>query len=156
MKTKLILLAGIAFMFATSMQAQGKIKPRDLEGIWMMKLDLDEDDLLRLADQEDNAFVKAVMRGVSGFIDGIMDEIEIQFEFLPKNELRVLSYAFGEEDEEYSTWEIDSNGDLIIGETDKISSGEDTVWRLEDGILVAYNKKERDTLNGNLFLVKIK
>ena len=82
-----------------------------------------------------------------------MDEIDIRFEFKSNNRLKVTVNAFGEEEVEYSTWKINSKGQLIIEEVDSFDSEED-YWLFEGDILVAYDDDD-DEPSENVYLVNM-
>ena len=157
MKKITTILLMLTLLFGASANAQSKVKEKDLDGVWMLKIEIDEDNWKREIEDEDNAVARAVIRGVSGLLDGILDEIDVRFEFLKDNEVRVFTELFGEEEVEYTDWNINSRGELEIGDTDHWDDADDTVWLMEDGILVAYDrdsnyKKDDDA---RVYLVRI-
>lgn len=157
MKTLFLTAATVLFTtFSFSTHAQ-KLKEKQLMGVWMMKIEINEETWEKEAQDEENALARAFVKGISGFVDGVLEEIDLKFEFLPDNEAKVSVTVLGEQEIEYTDWFINSNGELEIGDTDLYDSDSETVWRMEDGILVAYDKDgsysaDDDTL---VYMVKL-
>jgi hypothetical protein len=61
--------------------------------------------------------------------------------------LKVSVDAFGDEEIEYAKWEINSDGELKLGDTDKFQSDDDTVWLIKGRRLVAFEYNERGKLH---------
>ncbi len=147
MKTPL--LVALLFLFAgvTVANAQTRVHYKDLSGTWKLEIKIDEDDL------EENS---AWDRIVSKTVDGVLDEINIYFEFKRENELRVVVDAFGEKEVEYSEWRID-DGALYFGDGDNFDM-DDSIWMFDGGNLTAYNEDRRGRLvkdNQNVFLHRV-
>ncbi|MEP4134642.1 MAG: hypothetical protein ABJL71_08455, partial [Cyclobacteriaceae bacterium] len=70
-----------------------------------------------------------------GFVDDILEEIDIYLEFKKGGEVEVLVDAFGETETEYTKWTIDNKGRLYIEDTEHFSSDHD-YWMMKDGILI--------------------
>lgn len=136
-------LTMLSLIVVTTAHAQSKIKEKDIYGTWMLRIEINEDTWKQELEEEDNAVARAIIRGVSGFVDGILDEIDVRFEFLKDNEVRISTEVFGEEDMDYSDWYINSRGELEIGDTEHWDDNDDTVWLMEDGLLVAYDRDGR-------------
>lgn len=150
-------LLALTLLMSIGANAQSKVKEKDLDGVWMLKIEIDEENWKREIEDEDNAIARAVIRGVSGLVDGILDEIDVRFEFLKNNEVRIFTEVFGEEEVEYTDWNINSRGELEIGDTDHFDNADDTVWMMEDGILVAYDRdgKYKKDDDARVYLVRI-
>lgn len=127
--TKTLPLLLLLACLATSATAQSRVHEKDLAGAWKMVFQLDHE-----IDEADGAFARIALKAVSG----IMDEIDIRFEFLSEHRLKVTSRALGEDqDVEYSTWRINDRGQLELGDTEHMSTDDD-VWMFEHGVLVPY------------------
>lgn len=127
MKRVLILLALIGTV-ASSVTAQDRVHEKDLVGTsWEMVFDLEE--------EGDNLFERMALSAVSG----ILDEVHVRFDFEDDGELYVFADAFDVDvDEEDETkWHINKRGQLILGDTEHFEA-DDTVFMLEDGLLVPY------------------
>jgi hypothetical protein len=154
---KKLLIAIALIMVFTAADAQTKINEKALIGVWQLKFDVTEDDIKEAAEDEDNLLAKALIKGVASFVGGILEEIDIKFEFQPRNRVLVMVNAFDEtNDDEYTTWEITKDGYLIIGDTKNFQSDNDNLWKLEDGILIQVENNKSYNDDKNVFMVKIK
>lgn len=137
MKTKITTSILSMFITCSIVLGQKTVKEKDILGNW--KLVIEVDDVLNEAkeslDQDDEFLGKIILSSVSGFVETILDEIEIYLEFKKGGELIINIGAFGEEGEEYSSWSIDKNGRVVISDTEKIQT-DNNFWILKDGILV--------------------
>ena len=107
-RMKIPILVICLFMFGSlsTVQAQSRVKERNLRGTWKLEIELDKD-----ADT-------AMGRIVENAVDGLLDEIDIYMDFRKNNELVVTVNAFGEKEVEYSEWYINDAGELHIGDSD--------------------------------------
>ncbi|MDA1027796.1 MAG: hypothetical protein O3B41_01905 [Bacteroidetes bacterium] len=129
MKSAILSLLLLATLASTA-TAQKKINPKDLEGTtWEMVFDLKK--------EANNAIERIALSAVGGF----MEEIDIRFDFRKDGALRVRVDAFGEKDDEvdYSTWEVNSKGQLRMGKTETFGS-EDTLFMRDGDRLMAYER----------------
>jgi hypothetical protein len=76
------------------------------------------------------------------FVEGILNNIDIYFDFQPNGKLAVKVDAFGEKEMEYSQWHIDNNGKLYIEDTEHFSSDDNDYWMLDDGILITSDNED--------------
>ncbi len=145
MKRVLCSLLLVLFVAAPPALAQSRVKAKDLTGTWKLVIDLE-------VDREESE--SALERIALNFADGIMDEIDIHFEFRDDQEVKVLVNAFGEDDVEYSSWEINDRGQLMIGESDHFDS--DGVWMWDGDVIRAYDKSgNRLEAKENVYLKRI-
>lgn len=152
---KLILIAMV--MCLPFLSTAQKLKEKDLIGTtW--KLVIDIEDVLAEAEEEmeeeDNILGEVILRGVSGLVEGIIDNIDIFFEFRDDNELKIYIEAFGSDDVEYTDWYINRHGELVIEDNDHIKTDGDSYWFLEDGLLV-HEDTDRDRDDPKVFLSRI-
>lgn len=136
------LVALVLIVGNVEVQAQTKVNADDLDGVWRLVVDLEE--------QGENAFERIVLNSV----EGILDEIKVSFHFRRDHTLRITTYAFGEKDVEYSEWQINDEGELLIGDTDKLQQHDATVWRFDQGRLYAYDA-DNDFERGELYLERL-
>ena len=129
MKNFLALLFLSAIVASTAV-AQQRVHPKDLEGsTWQLVFDLEK--------EADNAFERIALKAVTGF----MDEIDIQFDFRKDRALRVRVNAFNvENDEEYSNWAINDEGQLSLGDTDSFGA-EYAVFMRDGDLLIPFEYK---------------
>ena len=133
MKRALFLFALIGIL-VSSVSAQDRLREKDLEDTsWKLVIDLD-------SKKGDNVFERMALAAAGSF----MDEIDIQFDFFEDGDLRVSVVAFGnvDDEDEWTNWEINDDGNLLIGDGDHFDIDDDTVFRLVDGDLIAYEKEK--------------
>lgn len=149
---KYLFTALLLVAFGTSsVQAQSRVHAEDLIGTtWKLNLNVDLEEQKKDAE---GLFARAIL----GAVDGFMGGIDIRFELLDDGEMRILTEVMDESDVEYSTWSVDDEGRLLLGESDKFSSDDDTVWLMDNGRFIAYNLDgDRLTRNDELSLEQIK
>ncbi len=151
--TKYFLIAALMVM-GVATQAQQKVNEDDLVGNWKLVIDIEEE-LEREADEEDNPFARMMIRGVSGLVEGILDNIDIYFDFQRDGEVKILVEAFDENEVDYAKWYINRNGELIIEDldNDKIQFDDDDVWMMDGKFLVSI--EEDGTIQENVYMTKI-
>ena len=138
MKTKFnITIIAILFLFSFDSIAQERVKEKDLIGNWKLVIEVDEafDDAKEELDNEESVLGRMILSSVSGFVDEILEEIDIYLEFKKGGEVEILVDAFGETETEYTKWTIDSKGRLYIEDSEHFSSDHD-YWMMKDGILI--------------------
>ena len=138
----IVLLFGFIATFA---QAQSRVKSKDLSGTWKMVFDVEK--------EGDSAAERVILNAVGGFLD----EIDIYFEFLPDNELKVRVDAFGDEEIEYSEWHITKAGELSLGESEHFED-DDSVWMFRGKRLVSYEYEDgrRVKEKENVYLERVR
>lgn len=143
MKPLIILL--ISFIAIHSVDAQSKVKPRDLEGTWKMVIDIDQERILAEMEEDgdDGVWDHLIAKSVSGFVEGIVDMIEIEFRFLDNHKVEIITDVPMDDDNEvdYTTWEIDRHGALFIGDNDQIeiNGDNDHIWLRKGDRLILYD-----------------
>ena len=148
--TLTLLMTAIAF----GATAQQKIKYSDLEGKrWKLEIDI-TDEIEEELDDADSFLERLIIKGVSGFVGNLLDNIDIYFEFEKDNDLKITVYALGEREVEYTEWWIDRNGALRIDDSDSFSTDSDSRWYMVDDVIVAVDNK-RDIKDSNVYLVDI-
>lgn len=149
-------------VIAVSLQAQSKVREKDILGEWDLVIDLDEvkDEIDEELDDEDFWLARSFARGISDFAIGIVESIDISFDFREDGEVKIRINVFGERETEYADWYINRDGELII-EDDRRNrrrgrrnfsmsySDDRDVWMLKDGKLQSYEKTRRGRLEAN-------
>lgn len=135
-----VILGAIALFLAVSVQAQDRVREKDLEGTtWKMVFDLDNE---QEREEADNAFERIILSAV----DGLLDEIDIYFEFDRRGRMSIWVGAFGDsEEEELSDWRVTRDGYLELGDTDSFDT-DDTVWKRDGDRLIPYERTRRGRL----------
>ncbi|MDX1741280.1 MAG: hypothetical protein R3178_08310, partial [Rhodothermales bacterium] len=85
---------------------------------------------------------------VLGAVEGLLDWIDIRFEFLPDNQLKVMVDVFGEEEVEYAEWHVNDRRELVLSDSGHFQA-ENTVWLFEGGRLVAYEYDGTDRVRSS-------
>ncbi|MEO9474666.1 MAG: hypothetical protein ABJG41_04015 [Cyclobacteriaceae bacterium] len=138
MKTKFnITIIALLLLFSFDSIAQERVKEKDIIGNWKLVIEVDEafDDAKEELDDDESILGRMILSSVSGFVDEILEEIDIYLEFKKGGEVEVLVDAFGETETEYTKWAIDNKGRLYIEDTEHFSSDHD-YWMMKDGILI--------------------
>ncbi len=143
MKRTLLILGIICFGFSSYSQ---KVKEKDIIGTWKMVIDIEEE-MEQEAEEADTMLEEVFIKAISGFVEGIVDEIDIYFDFRENNRLKITVHAYDEKETEYGRWFINKRGYLEmedIDDDDKINiNTDDDEWKLIDGILVS-DEHEKD------------
>lgn len=134
-----ITLFTVALCLAFVSQAQ-KVTEKDIIGTWKLVIDIEEE-MEEEADEADTMLEEVFIKAISGFVGGIMDDIEIYFEFQADNDLKITVNAFDEVETERGSWYINRRGYLVIEDLDDDDdfniSTDDDEWKLIDGILIS-------------------
>lgn len=153
---KLLIIVPLLFLVVFANNAQGKkVKERDVLGTWRLVIDVDMEELEDDIEDEDNPFARVVMRSVSGLVDGILDNLDIYFEFRDNGRLKVTVDAFGVDEVEYSEWYINRRGELIIEDTDSFNTDDDDYWMFDGDLLVAYDDDGSMDDDARVYLVNV-
>jgi hypothetical protein len=143
----------LVLLFGLNIQAQQKVKERDLRGQWKMVFDIDEDFIEKEIEDENLPwFGSLVAESVSGLVFNVLDEIDVQFEFQDDHRLKVMVQVFGEDEVEYAKWYIDSKGALILDDDDR----DDDVWLFDKGRLVAYERENGKLERQPVYLERVR
>lgn len=152
---KLKVMLSLFFLSAIMMsQAQQKVTEDKLIGQWKLVIDIEEE-LEKEADEEDNPFARMMIRGVSGLVEGIMENIDIYFVFRSDGEVQIEVEAFEENEIEYAKWYINRYGELIIEDVDNdnISFDDDDVWMMDGKRLISI--EDNGDIEKNVYMIKI-
>lgn len=153
--TLLILALLIAVPFASN--AQKRLKESDLIGTtWKLVIDIEDvlDEAEEEMEEEDNLLGEVILRGVSGLVEGIIENIDVHFQFRDDNEVKIYIEAFGSDEVEWTEWSINRHGELIIEDNDHIQTDGDSFWFLEDGLLV-HEDSGQDRDDPKIFMTRI-
>ncbi len=135
----------IAFLFLAAllssslMNAQSKVKDRDVLGEWKLHVDLQKE--IQDKDSDLNFLEKALVGAVSGIVTTAMNHVDIRFDFKRNNEV-ILKIHNKDEDKtetEMLKWFINKQGQLEIDDLDNdhVNVQHDGAWMLLDKQLVA-------------------
>jgi len=135
----------IAFLFLAAllssslMNAQSKVKDRDVLGEWKLHVDLQKE--IQDKDSDLNFLEKALVGAVSGIVTTAMNHVDIRFDFKRNNEV-ILKIHNKDEDKtetEILKWFINKQRQLEIDDLDNdhVNVQHDGAWMLLDKQLVA-------------------
>ena len=135
----------IAFLFLAAllssslMNAQSKVKDRDVLGEWKLHVDLQKE--IQDKDSDLNFLEKALVGAVSGIVTTAMNHVDIRFDFKRNNEVILKIYNKDEDKTEIEIlkWFINKQGQLEIDDLDNdhVNVQHDGAWMLLDKQLVA-------------------
>lgn len=140
----------VAILCIISFAEAQKVKEKDIIGTWKLVIDIEEE-MEEEAEDADTMLEEIFIKAVSGFVEGIMDDIEIYFEFQADNDVKITVLAYDEKETEKGTWYINKRGYLVIEDIDDDGddfsiSTDDDEWKLIDGILVSDEHEKNRTV----------
>lgn len=146
---KLSALLLFAFLCSGFLNAQSKVKERDILGVWTLHIDLKQE--IKNQSSALNFLEKAVVGAVSGIVDAALEQVDIRFNFKRKNVvlLKIHSKEDNTTEEEVLAWRINANGQLEIDDAknEKVNIESDGVWMLKDKkLVVVSNQKVKESV----------
>lgn len=147
--TKSISFFITAMLLTVAVQAQ-KVTEKDILGTWKLIINVEEE-MDKEAEEADTMLEEVFIKAISGFVGGIMEDIEIYFEFQKNNKLKITVNAYDETETEKGSWYINKKGYLVIediesDDNDFHISADDDEWKLIDGILVSDDHEDDRTV----------
>ena len=155
MKTKGLTTLCLILLLGFGAQAQ-KVKEKDVIGTWKLVIDI-EKEMDDEADDADTILEEIIIKSVSGIVSGVMDNIDIYFEFQRDYDVIISVDAFGDSDEGEGTWYINKRGYLVIEDLDDTDNDhfhidtDDDEWKLIDGLLVSDDHED----DKNVYMTKV-
>lgn len=154
MKAKTLTILSLILLLGFSAQAQ-KVKQKDILGTWKLVIDV-EKELDDEAEEAETLLEEVIIKSVSGLVTGILDNIDIYFEFERDGELELTVKAYGEVERERGTWYINKRGYLVIedinNDDDRFNiSTDNDEWRMLDGVLVSDDHDSDD----NVYMTRV-
>ncbi len=154
MKLRSLTLLSLILLLGYSTQAQ-KVQEKDILGTWKLVIDIEEE-LDNEADEADTMLEEIIIKSVSGLVSGIMENIDIYFEFKKGGRVNVTVDAYDEVEEEKGTWYINKRGYLVIEDIDNDDnnihiSADDDEWKLIDGLLISDDHED----DRNVYMTKV-
>lgn len=152
MKTVALSLIILLSLALTSVSAQQRVTESRILGEWTLMINI-EDEIRKEAETEDSALARAFMRGLSGFIQSVLDDIEISLTFQINGiaDLLVITNEKVSEQEELQ-WHINARGQLIIDDfkSEKVSISNNGYWMFDGKKLISFDSD--GTLNKNVWM----
>lgn len=141
-------------IMTTSACAQNQQLKNKITGEWLLKIDLTKS-IQEETKEEDELLEKAILSGLSGFIETILDAVEIKFLIHKDGTYSVVVKDEDEEEEEKGTWSI-TNQQLIRFddlESKKLNVSSNNLWKYQNDTL--YTLKDDGSINPNVILTKM-
>src|SRR5210317_639180 len=136
---KIVLLCMVALLSSSFVNAQSKVKDRDVFGEWKLHIDLQKE--IQDKDSDLNFLEKALVGAVSGIVTTAMNHVDIRFDFKRNNEVLLKIHNKDEDTTETETlkWFINNQGQLEIDDidNDNVNVQHDGAWMILDKQLVA-------------------
>jgi hypothetical protein len=154
MTLKKLTIFSLILLLGFSSQAQ-KVQEKDILGTWKLIINVDEE-LDEEAEEAETLLEEIIIKSVSGLVSGVLDNIEIYFEFKRNNDVIVTVNAYGETEEDEGTWYINRRGYLVIEDIDDNDddfniSTDDDEWKLIDGLLISEDHQD----DRNVYMTKV-
>ncbi len=145
MKATALLAVCLALFSVGTVHGQERVEAGELEGVWRLVFNIDE------------GGETAMERVILNAVDGLLDEVNVRFEFKPGGTMLVYAEAFGDADEEKSRWSINPEGELLLGDNEHVDI-DDTVWLRDGSRLVAYEYGEdgRGERKDGIFMERVR
>ncbi|OEK02261.1 hypothetical protein BFP97_12360 [Roseivirga sp. 4D4] len=156
---KKLITALLLVTVCISVQAQKKVREKDILGEWELVIDMDhvKDEVEEELEEEEFWLARSFAKSVSNFALDIVESIDVRFDFRDNGEVKISVKVFGERETEWAEWYINDDGELIIEDEDDHRrrrsrnfsmgySNDNDVWLLEDGKLHSYDKDRRGRL----------
>lgn len=123
-------------------------------GEWLMKIDLTKS-IEEETNEKDELLEKAILSGLSGFIESILDTIEIRFRIHKDGTYSVLVKDEEEKKEEKGTWTITQDQLIRFNNlaNKKLNVSSDNLWKYQNDTL--YTLEEDGSINPNVILIKL-
>lgn len=148
-----IILAAAFIAISFSAKAQ-KLNEKELMGSWHMVIDIDA--AIKESQKDLNLFEKMIVGSVSGFVDQVLEMVDITIVFMPKGKavLTVDGPEVQEKETTQLTWQHDPSGGIIIDdyESDQAQVDFDSIWRLEGDRLQSYEPD--GTLEKHVYMIR--
>ena len=148
-----IILAAAFIAISFSAHAQ-KLNEKELMGSWHMVIDIDA--AIKESQKDLNLFEKMIVGSVSGFVDQVLEMVDITIVFMPKGKavLTVDGPEVQEKETTQLTWQHDPSGGIIIDdyESDQAQVDFDSIWRLEGDRLQSYEPD--GTLEKHVYMIR--
>ncbi len=148
MKSILLVLFASFLLNVSPALAQSRVTEADIVGEWRLVFNVDE------------GAETAAERVILNAVDGLLDEIDVLFTFKAGGDVKIVSRAFDDPDKdiEYSTWEINGDGQLRLGENEHVEVDDDTVWMRDGSRLVAMDRGDdgRYELNEAIYMERMR
>jgi len=153
MKTTLLSLVMLFVVGLGAVSAQERVTEGRLLGEWRMMINVENE--IRKEAEEQGFLTEMFLNGISGMVQGILDDIDIQMTFKKDGVLELVALYDGQVDDvETLSWSIDDKGHLFIDDfkNERVSIENDGYWMWENGRLISFEKD--GTRSDNVWMQK--
>ena len=153
MKNILSFLA-LFLILTTSACAQNQQLKNKITGEWLLKIDLHKA-IEEETNEDEELLAKAIISGLSGFIETILDAVEIKFLIHKDGTYSVVVKDEDEEEEEKGNWTVTDQQLIRFDDLDskKLNVSSDNLWKYQNDTL--YTLKDDCSINPNVMLIKM-
>lgn len=147
-------LLALLLIMTTSACAQNQQLKNKITGEWLLKIDLTKS-IQEETKEKDELLEKAILSGLSGFIETILDAVEIKFLIHKDGTYSVVVKDEDEKEEEKGTWFITDQQLIRFDDLDskKLNVSSDNLWKYQNDTL--YTLKDDGSINPNVILTKM-
>lgn len=153
MKNILSFLA-LFLILTTYACAQNQQLKNKITGEWLLKIDLHKA-IEEETNEDEELLAKAIISGLSGFIETILDAVEIKFLIHKDGTYSVVVKDEDEEEEEKGNWTVTDQQLIRFDDLDskKLNVSSDNLWKYQNDTL--YTLKDDGSINPNVMLIKM-
>ncbi len=151
MKTTLLSLMLLLIVGLGVASAQERVTEARLLGEWRMMINVEEE--IRKEAEQEGFLTKMFLDGISGMVQSILDDIDIQMTFKKDGVLELVALYDGKVDDvETLSWSLDEKGRLFIDDykNERVSIENDGYWMWENGRLISF--EDDGTRNENVWM----
>lgn len=147
-------LLALLLIMTTSACAQNQQLKNKITGEWLLKIDLTKS-IQEETKEKDELLEKAILSGLSGFIETILDAVEIKFLIHKDGTYSVVVKDEDEKEEEKGTWFITDQQLIRFDDLDskKLNVSSDNLWKYQNDTL--YTLRDDGSINPNVILTKM-
>jgi hypothetical protein len=151
---RLISLVSFTLLLVITACGQNQNLEKNLTGEWLLKIDLTKS-IEEETKADDELLEKAILSGLSGFIETILDAVEIKFLIHKDGTYSVVVKDEDEEEEEKGNWTVTDQQLIRFDDLDskKLNVSSDNLWKYQNDTL--YTLKDDGTINPNVMLIKM-
>jgi hypothetical protein len=151
---RLISLVSFTLLLVITACGQNQNLEKNLTGEWLLKIDLTKS-IEEETKADDELLEKAILSGLSGFIETILDAVEIKFLIHKDGTYSVVVKDEDEEEEEKGNWTVTDQQLIRFDDLDskKLNVSSDNLWKYQNDTL--YTLKDDGSINPNVMLIKM-
>jgi hypothetical protein len=152
---RLISLVSFTLLLVITACAQNQQLKNKITGEWLLKIDLTKS-IEEETKADDELLEKAILSGLSGFIETILDAVEIKFLIHQDGTYSVVVKDEDEDEEEKGNWTVTDQQLIRFDDLDskKLNVSSDNLWKYQNDTL--YTLKDDGSINPNVILTKMK